>query len=205
MYKVPRVIAALLAVLTLAGCNASTLSQGIGTQSGNTEISQGTSGSDPISSENVNSSETALAPQNSNSAAAQATSAQLQQNAALGSGNSMAFLPVEGAPQGKVSALSRSLGASAKVHGLSVVPANLPGSDYRIKGYFSALSDGSGTLLIYIWDVIDASGNRVHRINGQERSGSTHTDPWQAITDTEIARVADTTAARLKSWVDTRS
>ena len=194
---------ALVALIGFAGCNASTISQGVGTQSSDTGLTQ-----DSNTSTNVNSSETALAPQDLNSPAAQATNSQLQQNttvAALGTSNSMSFLPVEGAPQSKVSALSRSLGASARVHGLSIVPANIPGSDYRVKGYFSALSDGSGTLLIYIWDVIDASGNRVHRINGQERSGSTHTDPWQAITDTEIARVADATAARLKSWMESRT
>jgi len=51
---------------------------------------------------------------------------------------------------------------------------------------------------------MDKSGNRLHRINGQERSSSLNTDPWQSITDVELKRVADTTAARLKSWVQTR-
>jgi hypothetical protein len=87
---------------------------------------------------------------------------------------------------------------------LNLLSPTQPGAAYRVQGYFSALSDGSGTLLVYVWDVLDASGKRVHRINGQERSGSTNVDPWQSITDDELRRVADRTTVQLKSWVETR-
>ena len=66
-----------------------------------------------------------------------------------------------------------------------------------------ALNDGNGTLLVYVWDVLDNTGKSVHRINGQERSSSNKSNPWEAITEDELSRVADATAIRIKSWVET--
>ena len=147
-------------------------------------------------------SENALAAEEPPSAAENVTNAQTQ-TASLNTSDAMTFLPVEGAPQGKVTTLSKSIKQAAKTHGLAVLPANQSGAKYQVKGYFSALNDGSGTLLIYIWDIFDGSGKRLHRINGQERTASTETNPWQAISDKELGRVADATAQRLKSWVET--
>ncbi len=150
---------------------------------------------------------TALAETQQPSAAENVTNSQLQQptqQAALSPTTAVTFLPVQGAPQDKVSLLSKSLKTSAANYQLSLLPTTQDGSAYQVKGYFSALSDGSGTLLVYIWDVLDRSGKRLHRINGQERASATNFDPWQAITDAELGRVADTTAARLKSWIDSQ-
>lgn len=116
----------------------------------------------------------------------------------------MTFLPFEGAPASKAGSFTRFLNSSAQSNGLSVLPATRAGATYKVKGYFSALSDGTGTLLVYVWDIVDGTGKRLHRINGRERSGITRTDPWQAITDREIERVAADTTKRLKAWVETR-
>ena len=154
------------------------------------------------------SNTTALTQPSQPSAAENVTNSQLGQSskqASLGSSTAVTFLPVQGAPQDKVTLLSRALRTSAQSYQLSLLPTTQQGSEYQVKGYFSALSDGSGTLLVYIWDVLDKSGKRLHRINGQERAGSIKPDPWQAITDVELGRVADTTAARLKSWVDAQT
>ena len=198
IFKFPLVIAT---VLTVSACTGSgQLSE---TLTPKPVASQnqpaGTQNKDPIS-------ENALAAQERASPAETVTEAQTSQEtqvASLDTANAMSFLPVQGAPQGKVTQLSKSLKQSAASYGLTVLPANQSGATYQVKGYFSALNDGSGTLLIYIWDVVDKSGKRIHRINGQERTSTSKADPWQAITEDELERVADATAARLKSWVDT--
>ena len=159
--------------------------------------------------------ENALAADGSQTPAQTVTEAQLQgtgtevadaasqtQTAALDTSNALTFLPVEGAPQTAITSLSKSIRTSAQQYGLTVLPATQTGAKYQVKGYFSALNDGSSTLLVYVWDVLDQSGKRVHRINGQERSGSSSSNPWLAIEDEELSRVADRTTARLKSWVD---
>lgn len=133
------------------------------------------------------------------------TPAATQQVASLDTSKAMTFLPFEGAPQSKASSLTRLLNSSAQAEGLAILPATRAGAKYRVKGYFSALNDGNGTLLVYVWDVVDGSGKRLHRINGRERTGTSRTDPWQAITDAEIERVAKDTTARLKTWVDKRT
>jgi len=134
-----------------------------------------------------------------------ANSAQGTQVTALDPGKSISFLPVEGMPQSAISSFSQSIKTSAQTHGLNLVPSNQPAGKYRVKGYFSALNDGSGTLVTYIWDVVDASGKRLHRINGQERNGNASVQPWSTVTNEQLKRVADTTAVRLKSWLDGRS
>lgn len=133
------------------------------------------------------------------------TPSETQQVASLDTSKALTFLPFEGAPQSKASSLTRLLNSAAQADGLAILPATRAGAKYRVKGYFSALNDGNGTLLVYVWDVVDGSGKRIHRINGRERTGTSKTDPWQAITDAEIERVAKDTTSRLKTWVDKRT
>lgn len=126
------------------------------------------------------------------------------QIAALNTSQSLTFLPIEGAPTTAVTDLTKSLRASADQKGLSILPATQSGAKYQIKGYFSALNDGSGTLVVYVWDVLDSSGKRLHRINGQERTGDSKPNPWLAITDVELERVSDRTTDSLKAWIDNK-
>jgi len=156
--------------------------------------------------------QTALAAENPSAPAANVATAEVQQPtaqpgqevASLDTGNAITFLPFEGTPASKTGSLTRALNVSGQSTGLAILPATRSGAKYKVKGYFSALNDGTGTMLVYVWDVVDASGNRLHRINGRERSSITRTDPWQAITDRELERVAADTTSRLKIWVDTR-
>lgn len=127
-----------------------------------------------------------------------------QEVASLDTSKALTFLPFEGAPQTKTASLIRLLNTSAQTNGLTILPATRTGAKYKVKGYFSALNDGNGTLLVYVWDVVDGTGKRLHRINGRERTGTSRTDPWQAITDQEMQRVAQATTSRLKTWIDTR-
>ncbi len=199
-------------IVFLAGCNTSALNPGsttnsiatIDTRTTNAANSQG----NPVPAQTIGS-ETALAAQDPTTPAQAAVAGQTSdtsfQTAALNTENSISFLPVSGAPQGAVTALSRSLRVSAQGSGLSLIPANQPGAKYQVKGYFSALDDGSGTLLVYVWDVLDSTGNRLHRINGQERTTSKSTDPWQAVGANEFNSVAGTTVARLNSWLNSTS
>jgi hypothetical protein len=82
-----------------------------------------------------------------------------------------------------------------------VVASVQQGAQFQVKGYFSALEDGSGTLLVYVWDVLDTNNKRVYRINGQEQSSSKAADPWSAVTPDMLDRVAQTTISQLKSWL----
>ncbi|WP_156892526.1 hypothetical protein [Salaquimonas pukyongi] len=127
-----------------------------------------------------------------------------QQTAALPAGNSVTFLPVSNAPQTAVTNLARSIRSEAQKQGVPVVASVQQGAAYQVKGYFSALEDGSGTLLVYVWDILDRNNKRVYRINGQEQAGGRSSDPWAAVTPQMLDRVAQSTMAQLKSWLSTR-
>ncbi|MFK5978633.1 MAG: hypothetical protein QM488_07075 [Rhizobiaceae bacterium] len=127
-----------------------------------------------------------------------------QQFASLPSGPGISFLPVTGAPQRSVSVLSKSLASAANSNGINLIPSNINGASYRIKGYFSALDDGKGTLLVYVWDVLDESGSRLHRISGQQHTSKKSSDPWSSVSNGEIDRVASDTMARLRLWLASR-
>ena len=115
------------------------------------------------------------------------------------------FLPVIGPPQFAVTRLSNAVRKSATNNAVTIIPNGQSGATYQIKGYFSALDDGSGTILVYIWDVLDASAKTVHRISGEERTSARKADPWSAINSETIDKVIARTMQNLRDWMDTRA
>ena len=120
-----------------------------------------------------------------------------------GGTRAVTFLPVSNAPQSAVTSLARSIREEAQSASLPVVASIEQGASYQVKGYFSALEDGSGTLLVYVWDVLDRNNKRVYRINGQEQASARAADPWSAVTPDMLSRVARSTVSQLKNWLAT--
>ena len=96
-------------------------------------------------------------------------------------------LPVVGAPQQTAELLARALSEEAGPSGVHIRPASESVAPIRLKGYFSAFTDGNATVLVYVWDVLDASDQRVRRIQGQESIAGTSADPWAKV-DLETLR-----------------
>jgi len=193
--------AVLFACLLLTACNTNNFAGGLGSgvppQNVGTNIQNPDQTSETALVENLNDPSTGpLGPLPENT-----TNTQF---ASLPSGPGIAFLPITGAPQHAVTGLSRSLKNAANSNGINMVPANSGIANYRVKGYFSALDDGSGTLLVYVWDVLDKGGSRLHRISGQQHTNKKSANPWTAVTNDEIDRVAIDTMTRLRSWLASR-
>lgn len=110
------------------------------------------------------------------------------------------FAPIVGAPVDRVAALSRRLSASGALNNISILPSASSGVDHEIRGYFSALSENGQTTVIHVWDVFTPSGQRVHRIQGQERVPGTNADPWQAVPASAMERIADTMLSDYNAW-----
>ncbi|MGV1820702.1 hypothetical protein [Agrobacterium tumefaciens] len=126
-----------------------------------------------------------------------------QQTAALApaaSGNTIRFLPIIGAPVQAVTPLSRQLGAEARAKGLTIRASNDNSAENILKGYFSAFADGSKVNIIYVWDVLDANGVRLHRLQGQETVAAKGSDPWAAATDRVMQDIAAKTLNEYSSW-----
>lgn len=110
------------------------------------------------------------------------------------------FLPIIGAPVQAVTPLSRQLGAEARAKGLTIKGANDPASEHILKGYFSAFASEGNVNVVYVWDILDANGGRLHRIQGQETIRSKATDPWAAVPASTMQQIATKTIAQYMAW-----
>jgi hypothetical protein len=110
------------------------------------------------------------------------------------------FLPIIGAPVEAVTPLSKRLGAEARSNGLTIRSASDTSSKYILKGYFSAMNDNGGTTVVYVWDVLDGSGARLHRIQGQETVSETASDPWAAVPARTMEGIAQKTIREYLDW-----
>ena len=109
--------------------------------------------------------------------------------------------PITNAPGDMIYAFGDELKAQAHTRQLTIVDAADATADYRLKAYLSAVGDYSGTLMIYVVDVFDGSGTRIHRISGQITAGGSLSDPWTNIKDTGVViKAADEAIDALGNW-----
>ncbi len=111
-----------------------------------------------------------------------------------------AFAPVTGAPATVLTNISAQLGKEAFAQQITLVPSDDPAATYIIKGYLSAIGDASGTIIVYVWDVFDRTGRRVHRISGQEMAPGAARDPWSGVDTATAVDVARQTISALVAW-----
>lgn len=115
-------------------------------------------------------------------------------------GNTVRFLPIIGAPVQAVTPLSRQLGSEARSHGLSIRSSTDNSSDYILKGYLSAFTDAGNVTVTYVWDVLDSSGGRLHRIQGEEKVPSAAQDPWAGVPASVMQQIGTKTIAEFNAW-----
>ena len=135
----------------------------------------------------------------------QAPSQQTASLAPATAANSIRFLPIIGAPVQAVTPLSRQLGAEARAKGLTIRASNDNSAENILKGYFSAFADGGKGKVVYVWDILDANGVRLHRLQGQEEVTARGSDPWAAVTDKVMQDIAAKTLNDYTSWKQSQS
>jgi hypothetical protein len=110
------------------------------------------------------------------------------------------FLPIIGAPVQSVTPLSKELGASARGNGLTIKSSNDQTAEHVLKGYLSAFSDSGKVTVVYVWDVLDNSGARLHRIQGQESVRGDGADAWSAVPPEVMKEIGIATIAEYMTW-----
>lgn len=111
-----------------------------------------------------------------------------------------AFVKISGPPAAVLSSMTSSLASEARARKLTLVPADDPDATYQVKGYLSAVGDRQGTALVYVWDVFDRKGVRLHRVSGQEAGSGTASDPWAGIDRSAVNATARQTIDDLVAW-----
>lgn len=110
------------------------------------------------------------------------------------------FTPVIGAPEQVSAPLGARLAARARERGINLAENGDSAATHIVRGYFSTISEGSETTVIYVWDVTDPGGTRVHRIQGQVRSG-TAGGGWATVDAPTMEAIADQTVDQLAGWL----
>jgi hypothetical protein len=112
-----------------------------------------------------------------------------------------AFAQIIGAPATQRMAFEKALQREAQIRKLNIVQPNDPAATYVVKGYLSAIGDNRGTLLVYVWDVADPTGKRLHRVSGQEPGKGSSSDPWSGIESDAVDIAAGRTIDDLVAWI----
>ncbi|MCL7996800.1 hypothetical protein M8994_00910 [Brucella sp. 21LCYQ03] len=159
-----------------------------------------------------NSTESALNVQGSNQQSAQATqntttptqtttpATPPARTATLKPGK-LYIAPIIGAPVNVVTPLTHRINDDARAKGVELAGNGGADAAYVMKGYFSVLSEDNQTTILYVWDVMDASGNRLHRIQGQEKVPGAAADSWSVVPPSAMQSIADKTMQEYSSWL----
>ena len=114
-------------------------------------------------------------------------------------GATVAFESIDGLPAYQFQKLVQLLSQEAETRQLAVVTRSGP-SQYRIRGYASALIQRKRTTIAWVWDVYDSQQQRTLRITGEEQA----TNPrrgWAAADDQTMQRIARDGMAQLANFL----
>jgi hypothetical protein len=127
------------------------------------------------------------------------------QTAVLSQQVRLQLAPIVGATVEAVTPLTRRLSQRAAQRGIGLTVSGDPAATHLMKGYFSAVTDGNETTVIYVWDVLDPAGNRLHRIQGQEVLTGATAEGWQGVPAQTMEAVGDKTIDQLAAWLAPQS
>ena len=111
------------------------------------------------------------------------------------------FDPIVSATVDVATPLTERLAQRARARGITLAGSADPSTTHVLKGYFSTLTEGGQTTIIYVWDVYDPSGNRLHRINGKQKAPNGGSEGWAAVPPATMQAIADSTIDQLASWL----
>ncbi|ESW82277.1 hypothetical protein X773_13720, partial [Mesorhizobium sp. LSJC285A00] len=130
------------------------------------------------------------------------TPANPAQSAAALSKTRLQIAPIVGASVEAATPLTAELQTRAKQRGITLAGSADQAATHVLKGYFSTMTEGKDTTVIYVWDVYDPAGNRLHRINGQQKAPSVNAaEGWPAVAPATMQAIADQTIDQFAAWL----
>jgi hypothetical protein len=145
------------------------------------------------------------APATTGAAATATTPVTPAQAAAILAKTRLQIAPIVGASVEAATPLTAELQTRAKQRGITLAGSQDQTATHVLKGYFSAITEGKDTTVIYVWDVYDPAGNRLHRINGQMKAPSVNSgggaDSWKAVAPATMQAIADQTIDQFAAFL----
>lgn len=112
-----------------------------------------------------------------------------------------AFEPFPGVPGNVGDELLRRIWRRMEREGLAVQKRPGGVASYRVVGALTAVSDDTTSQVFYVFDVVDPTGTRVHRIAGRALSDDSAGDPWANVTTDDLDVIARRVSALLRAWL----
>jgi len=115
---------------------------------------------------------------------------------------SFRFDQILGIPANRQDTLASAIASAAKARNLTLVRRSDPNAAYRVLGYLSAVGGDGGVTVSYVWDIVDARNNRLHRFTGTEIAGSADADPWSGVDNKTLTAIGGRTVEAIYAWVN---
>ncbi|MHA1157791.1 MAG: hypothetical protein ACTSP2_03455 [Alphaproteobacteria bacterium] len=112
-----------------------------------------------------------------------------------------AFNRMRGAPAEMLFALEDMIEEEAAARKINLAEPDDPSVTYLVQGYISTVGDLHSVLLVYVWDVFDRFGTRIHRFSGQETAPGSGSDPWSGVTREVMGSAARDTLDAMAEWI----
>ncbi|MER8762089.1 MULTISPECIES: hypothetical protein [unclassified Mesorhizobium] len=110
--------------------------------------------------------------------------------------------PIVGASVEAATPLTAELQTRARQRGITLAGSTDQTPTHVLKGYFSTMTEGKDTTVIYVWDIYDPAGNRLHRLNGQQKAPSVGGgEGWTAVAPATMQAIADQTIDQFATWL----
>lgn len=113
----------------------------------------------------------------------------------------LAFEPFTGIPGNVADDLASEIAAAAKLKKITLVKRVGSPATYRVKGFLSAISSDNAASVVYVFDVFDANGKRLHRITGERQAGVYAGDPWSGVSTSQLNLIATDVIFQLDAWL----
>jgi hypothetical protein len=121
--------------------------------------------------------------------------------ASTGSGPTVAFESIDGAPPQVFDRMVGVLDSESKLRNLSIVSRE-GGAAYRVRGYLSAQVVRGKTVIAWVWDVYDNNQQRALRLSGEEAAGKAGRDAWAAADDLVLRKIAQAGLSGLSGMIN---
>ncbi len=116
----------------------------------------------------------------------------------------LSFLPFSGVPVNTADAIYKTVRSRATVENVTLALRLDEPATYRIRTYINAVGGSDSSTFVFIVEIYDTAGKRVHRFVGQEYGPGASGDPWSGIDTPTIKHIGERMLDGVKSWL-TRS
>jgi len=110
--------------------------------------------------------------------------------------------PIVGGSDAYRDAVVRQLNQAATPRNIALVVDDKVPCDYTLRGYMMTQREAGGLKLLYVWDLLDKSGNRINRFTGETTPAAVAAagDDWAVIPASATGEMADKTVSSLVAW-----